>query len=319
MIRDGILNINKPAGMTSHDVVNIVRRAAGIRRVGHTGTLDPMAEGVLPVCIGSAARVSEYLDLDFKTYRCRLRFGQVTDTLDIWGKLLEERETGSLTESVIREALSSFKGLIKQVPPMYSAVKVGGRKLYEYAREGVHIQVKPREVFIRELTVEEVDLDAAEAVFSVECTKGTYIRSICGEAGELLGTGAVMSAMTRTASGAFSLAGAIELEKIREAGAEELAALMLPVDFPLTHFGKAVTDSENGRRFADGFHLPPGCCRIEREPEFAGRDFVLPLRAEYRRAYNVYMEEAGEEIFLGVAFYNDKYKKLVADKVFYKR
>ena len=124
MIESGILNINKPAGITSHDVIYRVRRATGIKRVGHTGTLDPMATGVLPVCIGSSARITEYLDLDFKTYRCTMILGKVTDTEDIWGTLIEEKSTDGICQQDIRKAFESFKGLIEQTPPMYSAVKL---------------------------------------------------------------------------------------------------------------------------------------------------------------------------------------------------
>ena len=235
MIRDGILNINKPAGMTSHDVVNIVRRAAGIRRVGHTGTLDPMAEGVLPVCIGSAARVSEYLDLDFKTYRCRLRFGQVTDTLDIWGKLLEERKTGGLTESAIREALSSFKGLIKQVPPMYSAVKVGGVPLYKLARQGKEVDRKARTIRVYSLTCLE-ELGPNEFLLEAACSKGTYIRTLLEDIGAALDCPATMTALRRTAAGVYTQDQAHPLEEILElAGQGRAEELLLDLETVFAH------------------------------------------------------------------------------------
>ena len=179
MIENGILNIYKPAGMTSHDVVNIVRRVMGIRRVGHTGTLDPMATGVLPVCVGAAARITEYLDMDFKTYRCTLQLGKTTDTQDIWGQIIEERPAEQVTEEAVRKAFAHFSGLIDQKPPMYSAVRVNGRRLYEYAREGKEIEVKTRKVFIRRLEILSFDKEAETVSFEVECSKGTYIRTIC--------------------------------------------------------------------------------------------------------------------------------------------
>ena len=198
MIESGILNINKPAGMTSHDVIYRVRRATGIKRVGHTGTLDPQATGVLPVCIGSAARITEYLDMDFKTYRCTMVLGKITDTQDIWGEVLEERSTEGITEEAIREAFSGFSGFIDQTPPMYSAVRINGRRLYEYARDGQEVKVKSRRIYIKELEIESIDMDSKEVVFSVECSKGTYIRTICQDVGETLGCGATMTALTRT-------------------------------------------------------------------------------------------------------------------------
>ena len=319
MIREGILNINKPTGMTSHDVVNKVRRATGIKRVGHTGTLDPMATGVLPICIGSAARITEYLDLDFKTYRCEMMFGKTTDTQDIWGEIIEEKDTKNLDEESIRDAFSEFSGLIEQVPPMYSAVKVGGRKLYEYAREGMQVKVKPRTVYIKELKIEKIDMAAKTAAFTVECSKGTYIRSICSRAGEKLGCGSVMIALERTASGMFKINDAVSLSEIEHMSHDDIDEILVGADFPLVHFGKAVVDRETGIKFADGFHLPLNKCRIDRKPEFEDKDFVMEINPKYRKTYNVYMEAAGSLTFLGVAYFSEKYKKLVADKVFYKR
>ena len=168
MIENGILNINKPQGMTSHDVVYRVRRALGIKRVGHTGTLDPMCTGVLPICIGTATRVTEYLDLDFKTYRCSMILGKITDTQDIWGELLEERPLDGITEEDVRNAFSSFSGVIMQKPPMYSAVRVNGRRLYEYARAGEEVKVKERKIYINSLEIEKIDLAEKTGGFNVE-------------------------------------------------------------------------------------------------------------------------------------------------------
>ena len=185
-MKDGILNINKPQGVTSHDVVRDIRRLLGIKKIGHTGTLDPMATGVLPVCIGKATRITEYTDLDFKKYRCTLRLGLVTDTQDIWGEILEENSTAGITPDDVREAFSGFHGKISQKPPMYSAVRVGGRRLYDYARAGETVEVKEREVYIRGLEIEQMDFahdsDVKKVTFTVECSKGTYIRTICEDA-----------------------------------------------------------------------------------------------------------------------------------------
>lgn len=319
MIKDGILNINKPAGMTSHDVVYRVRKATGIKRVGHTGTLDPMATGVLPVCVGSAARVTEYLDLDFKTYRCDMTLGKITDTLDIWGELLEERSTEGIREEDVLNAFASFSGLIRQTPPMYSAVRVNGRKLYEYAREGKEVEVKSRNVYIKNLVVESVDMEKKAITFTVECSKGTYIRSICGDIGEKLGCGGIMTGLVRLASGAFRLEEAIDLDSLSSMEIPEIEKLLYGADFPLVHFGKVLVDGRTGENFVNGFHLPLGKCRMIREPEFKEKNFVMEIRPEYRSAYNIYKEEEGCETFLGTAFYSSKYKKLVADKVFYRR
>ena len=150
-MKDGILNINKPAGMTSHDVIGDLRRLLGMKKIGHTGTLDPMATGVLPICLGKATRVAEYMDMDFKTYRCTMSLGVVTDTQDIWGEVLELRDTTGITEAAVRAAFMPFRGEISQLPPMYSAVRIDGRRLYDYARAGetdvVADRVQPRRVY----------------------------------------------------------------------------------------------------------------------------------------------------------------------------
>ena len=316
MRQNGIFNINKPQGMTSHDVVNIVRRVTGIRRVGHTGTLDPMATGVLPVCVGAATRITEYLDLDMKKYTCGLLLGKTTDTQDIWGTLTEERSAQDISEKDMIRVLSQFSGVIDQRPPMYSAVRVNGRRLYEYAREGKEVDVKTRRVFIKDLRMLTFDDDRKSAEIQVECSKGTYIRTICQDAGETLGCGAVMTSLVRTASGRFRIEDSVDLSDLKAMSPEEALSLMLPVDFPLVHFGKVTVNAALSRNFADGKHLAMDKCRIEKEPEFSGVSSSLKIKPEYKRAYNVYTQSETGSLFLGVAFYSDKYRKLVADKVF---
>ena len=160
-MKDGIININKPAGMTSHDVIGDLRRLLGMKKIGHTGTLDPMATGVLPICLGKATRVAEYMDMDFKTYRCTMSLGVITDTQDIWGEVLELRDTANITEAAVRAAFAPFQGEILQLPPMYSAVRIDGRRLYDYARAGetdlIAERVRPRRVYIRNLDIELMD------------------------------------------------------------------------------------------------------------------------------------------------------------------
>ena len=311
MNETGILNIYKPAGMTSHDVVAIVRRKLGVRRVGHTGTLDPMARGVLPVCVGKAARISEYLDLDFKVYRCSLTLGLITDTQDIWGTTLEERPVDLEEESVYR-AFVPFRGVIEQKPPAYSAVRVGGKRLYEYARQGKTVEVKSRSVFIDALEIEKIDLPRKQVDFLVRCSKGTYIRTICQDAGLALGCGAAMRALERTASGVFTAAEAVKLEDFRALEREEALALMLPADFPLVRFGRAVLDEEGARLFVSGRQPGRERYRLEERPALAGGGFPLPVRPEYRRAYRVYADGG---LFLGVAFLDEESGLLKADKV----
>lgn len=338
-MKDGILNINKPQGVTSHDVVRDIRRLLGIKKIGHTGTLDPMATGVLPVCIGKATRITEYTDLDFKKYRCTLRLGLVTDTQDIWGEILEENSTARITPDDVREAFSGFHGKISQKPPMYSAVRVGGRRLYDYARAGETVEVKEREVYIRGLEIEQMDFahdsDVKKVTFTVECSKGTYIRTICEDAGRHLGCGAAMESLCRIASGAFKIEDAIDLyelvdtyssrrfegEKyfVEPAGEDalcEIEKLVLPTDYPLTHFGSAVMDEAMGKKFINGWHISFRDCEVTERSEFEQKEPEFEIRPEYRGAYKMYRRTACGNDFLGVAFYSPKYKKLVADKVF---
>lgn len=319
MITEGILNINKPQNMTSHDIVSVCRRVLGIRKIGHTGTLDPMATGVLPVCIGKSTRVIEYLDMDIKKYRCTMELGLQTDTQDIWGEVLERRPV-DCTEKEVRRAFAGFSGVIDQKPPMYSALKVDGKRLYEYAREGKTVEVKTRKIYIKSLEIEDIFPDGEKTVtFTVECSKGTYIRTICQDAGEALGCCGTLTALERLESGVFTIENAVDLEALKTMEQTEIEKLLLPTDTPLLHFGRVLTDTESGIRFTTGWHLPMKNCQILKRPEFEGKDFYLPIRPEFRRAYNVYAPVDGQETFLGVAFYDDKYKKLVADKIFFAR
>lgn len=319
MITEGILNINKPQNMTSHDIVSVARKKLGIRRIGHTGTLDPMATGVLPVCIGKSTRIMEYLDMDLKTYRCTMELGMQTDTQDIWGEVLA-RKPVNCTREQVKDAFSSFHGVIDQRPPMYSALKVNGKRLYEYAREGKEVDVKTRKIYIHALELEEIfPGDEKTVTFTVQCSKGTYIRTICQDAGEKLGCFGTMTSLERISSGIFSACEALDLDDFREMEISDIEGKLYASWQPLVHFGKAVTDQFSGLRFASGWHLPLQDCQIVKAPAFAEQDFYLPIRPEFRRAYNVFAEIDGKEDFIGVAFYNETYKKLVADKIFYTR
>ncbi len=314
----GIINVNKPADWTSHDCVAVMRRVLGLKRVGHTGTLDPMATGVLPICAGTAARIMEYLDLDFKTYQCEMQLGLESDTLDIWGSITRESDVSAITEQMIHKAFEPFHGNIQQIPPKYSALKVDGKKLYQYARAGEEVEIKPRQVFIQNLSVDEIDLQEHKIMWSVTCSKGTYIRSICRDVGQALGCGAVMTALTRVKSGVFDLEQAVDIRTLREMDQEEAKGLLLPPDYPLVHFGKGVLNSERASYFCNGGHISLKDVLIEREPVYSEKEPHIPVRDAYRRAYNLYLRDNGRDVFLGVAFFSSKYKKLVADKVFYR-
>lgn len=259
MFENGILNINKPEGWTSQDVVAKLRGRLHIRRVGHTGTLDPMATGVLPVCFGKATRIIEYYDDDFKTYEAEMKLGMVTDTLDITGTVLETKPVDVSEEDVI-QAIDSFRGWITQIPPRYSALKVNGKPLYKYAREGVEVEIKSRKIYVEDIQPVEVNLGENRILFRVTCSKGTYIRTICDDIGKKLGCGGTMTALRRTQSGCFRVEEARTLPEILEMTDEELERCVIPMDKTLVHLGRIELKSMesvpfyyNGREIDTGY------------------------------------------------------------------
>lgn len=227
---DGILNIRKEKGYTSHDVVAKLRGICRQKKIGHTGTLDPEAEGVLPVCLGSATKVCDLLTGWRKTYRAVLRLGVITDTQDMTGIILQEQKA-ELEEQEIKDAVLSFRGEYDQIPPMYSALKVNGKKLYELARKGQEVERKPRRVEIYSIAVETIDLKENTVTMTVECSKGTYIRTLCEDIGRKLGCGGAMQSLTRIQVGIFDYESSVllsETEQRREEG--RLEELLTPVD-----------------------------------------------------------------------------------------
>ncbi len=217
---NGILVVDKPKGITSHDVVNIARRLFKMERIGHAGTLDPIATGVLVVLIGRATKRSHLLMSGDKEYAVRLRLGITTDTGDAFGKVINTSDMKGLTGSAIERAMMSFKGEIEQVPPMFSAVKFKGRSLYKWARKGISVPRKTRKVTIKNLRVSEITLP--DVVFDVQCSKGTYIRQLCADIGDKLGCGAHMTELRRIRSGDFYISQAIGIDKLRSMAEDEL-------------------------------------------------------------------------------------------------
>jgi tRNA pseudouridine55 synthase len=210
----GVLVVDKPVGLTSHDVVQIVRKGTNIRRAGHTGTLDPRASGVLVILVGPAVRLSEYVSASDKRYQAVLRLGATTDTYDADGRILSTAPVDQLTETQFQEALETFVGEIEQVPPPYSAVKIKGRKAYEMAREGEEVDLAPRRIKVYSL--ELLEWAPPEAVIDVYCSSGTYVRSLAHDLGEKLGVGAHLIGLRRTKSGRFTLRDAVPLRKLRD-------------------------------------------------------------------------------------------------------
>ena len=199
----GFLNVYKPVGKTSHDVVAYFRKLLKIKQIGHTGTLDPFAEGVLPICIGKATRLIEYL-ADDKAYLAFIQFGKATDTFDTEGKVIFETDK-KITQNNLEKELKNFEGEIEQLPPIYSAIKIDGKKLYEYAREGKEVYIKPRKIQINKIELKEFDYDKQTAQIYIECSKGTYIRSIANDLGKNLVCGGYLYRLIRTKSGKFNL------------------------------------------------------------------------------------------------------------------
>lgn len=211
----GVLVVDKPVGLTSHDVVQIIRRGTSIRRAGHTGTLDPRASGVLVVLLGPAVRLSEYVSASDKRYQATIRLGSSTDTFDAEGRITASASVDSITEEQFEGILDQYVGEIEQVPPPYSAIKVGGRKAYEMAREGEEVNLEPR--VIQVYSLELLEWDPPEAVVDVFCSSGTYVRSLANDLGNALGVGAHLVGLRRTKSGRFTLRDAVPLRRLQEA------------------------------------------------------------------------------------------------------
>ncbi len=242
----GILNINKPKGLTSHDVVDKVRKLSGIRKVGHAGTLDPIATGVLVVCLGKATRLVRFIMDSPKTYRATLRLGISTDTHDAEGQIIREAPVNVTLEEV-KEALKSFTGTIEQIPPLYSAIKIRGKRLYELAREGKEVTLLPRQVEIYRIEVLEWDIPFL--TLEVECSPGTYIRALARDLGEKLGCGAHVTELTRLRSGRFTLEDAVTLEEI-EVG--KLKQFLLPPEMAVADFPSVILEKGEEKRIRLG-------------------------------------------------------------------
>lgn len=263
MTISGIINLDKQPGKTSFQMVALVRRLTGQKRVGHAGTLDPDATGVLPILIGQATRLARFLSDSVKVYRAEIRFGSSTATYDSSGEITRQGDTDSLTREQVEAALDSFRGLIQQTPPMYSALKRQGQPLYQLARAGIEVPRAPRTVNISRLEV--LDWRIPSLTIEVECSKGTYIRSLAHDLGEALGCGAHLAGLTRLQVGPFHLNEAVSVvrleETFRDGGRENL---ILPLDSILDHLPAVVVDEEaaaaiaNGRPFSLASEQKPG-------------------------------------------------------------
>lgn len=242
----GFLNIYKPVGMTSHDVVSVLRRVTKIKQIGHTGTLDPFAEGVLPICIGKATRLIEYLQ-DDKEYLATVQFGAATNTFDLDGEKVFTSDK-KVSRDDIKEGLKSFEGEILQLPPIFSAIKVKGKKLYEYARKGEEVEIQPRKVVIENIELKNFDEELQQAQILLKCSKGTYIRSIANDLGKNLGCGGYLIKLIRTQAGKFRVENSVQLD-----GIDVESNLINPLD--ILNLPKIAVDNDDLARIKNGMPI----------------------------------------------------------------
>ncbi len=295
---DGILNIYKEKGYTSHDVVARMRGILKQKKIGHTGTLDPAAEGVLPVCLGQATKLCDMLTDQGKTYRAVLLLGTETDTQDMEGKLLYQTEV-SVTEQQVREAVLSFQGDYDQVPPMYSALKVEGRRLYDLARQGIVVERKARRVVIHEIALRSVELPWV--TMTVHCSKGTYIRTLCHDIGQKLGCGGCMESLVRTQAGPFVLEDSLtlaRLEQLQDQG--ELESHMTSMEQLLSGLPPAKVRPQWDRLVHNGNPIGP-------------EQAVLSQEAREGTQYRLYDSKG---VFLGIYVYQSEKHWLKPQKMF---
>lgn len=251
---NGIININKPLGMTSHDVVGRLRRILGIKKIGHTGTLDPDASGVLPMCIGRATKTADMLTAQNKQYIAEVTLGSATTTLDASGEVTETSEV-NVDECDIQSVVTEFVGDIMQIPPMYSAIKIDGKRLYELAREGVEVERKPRPVTIEKIEILGIDLENKKFSMKVDCSKGTYIRTLCDDIGRRLGCLAHMSALIRTRSGRFCIDDAYTLDEVEKLAGEGDMSFLVPIDKVFEELPKLILSSRRAKLMCNGVRI----------------------------------------------------------------
>lgn len=316
---NGIINVYKEKGFTSHDVVAKLRGILKQKKIGHTGTLDPEAEGVLPICLGKATKVCDLLTEKDKVYETVMKLGIVTDTQDMTGVVLEQMDyskgkafqtsEGVLLDSeerkqVIREICMSFLGTYSQVPPMYSALKVNGKKLYELAREGKVVERKARQVTIHDLVIKNIDLEQAEIAMEVTCSKGTYIRTLCHDIGEKLGCGACMKELKRTRVERFLEKDSLKLEKIEQLTKEgKIEEYLLSIDDIFLNIPKVIIKEVSSKLVYNGnpFYLK----HIETERSDEGANLVGTVRV-----YDI------RNIFIGLYEYEEDKKRYKPVKLF---
>lgn len=284
---DGILNINKPTGMSSFDVVRKVKNIAKTKKVGHTGTLDPEASGVLPICIGRATKLVDYIMNDYKIYKAELKLGIITDTYDREGKILKTSEV-NVSKEQIESVIKSFIGEIEQVPPMFSALKVNGQRLYSLARQGIEIERKARKINIYSINI--LDINTPNITFEVKCSKGTYIRSLCYDIGEKLECGGAMWNLQRIQTGTFNILDSVELEELNS---DNIVNYLIPMDKALDEYPRLNLDEKYEKLLFNGVTI---------------KDYSVLKNIEKDRLYRVYVKC---DEFIGIGLKSDFGFKIV--------
>lgn len=297
---DGILNIYKEKGYTSHDVVAKLRGILKTKKIGHTGTLDPDAQGVLPVCVGRATKLCDMLTDKDKAYETVMLLGKTTDTQDITGSVLSESELGEdITAEKVTEVINSFVGEYMQVPPMYSALKVNGKKLYELARSGIEVERKARKVYIHSIEIKDISLP--RVTMTVNCSKGTYIRTLCYDIGETLGAGGCMEELLRIKSGQFEINDSIKIDDVKKYVDDgRISDIMKPVDGVFEKYQKCIVKKEYNVLIYNG-------------NKFSPQNVLNCTDAKDGEEVRVYDED---NFFIGIYRYNGNEKKYVPVKMF---
>lgn len=284
---DGIINVCKPLNITSFDVVRQIKKISKEKKVGHTGTLDPMASGVLPVCLGKATKIVDFVMNGKKLYKAELKLGETSDTYDREGKILSSAQVNLKNDDIL-DAIMSFKGEISQVPPMYSALKINGKRLYDLARKGIEVERPSRKIEIYDIRI--IDINIPFVRFYVECSKGTYIRSLCYDIGNKLGCGALMFNLTRCASGNFNITDSVKLEDLNE---NNILENVIPIDECLKNYDKIIANNKFEKLLVNGVNICDG-------------RFVANILDN--KVYRVYNEKSK---FLGLGKLNEKGFKMI--------
>lgn len=278
---DGILNIYKPSGISSFDAVKKVMKICGTKKVGHTGTLDPLASGVLPICIGKATKIVDYIMSETKVYKAQLRLGVITDTYDREGEITHETDV-KLSEEDIIDTITSFVGESEQEPPMYSALKVNGKRLYELARQGINVEREKRKITIYSIEILNISLPLVD--FIVTCSKGTYIRSLCYDIGEKLGVGGAMWDLERIQTGSFKIEDSVKLDDFDK---DNVSEFIIPIEEGLSKYDKVIFSSKHEKLLLNGV-------KINNE--------YLIRNIEFNKLYRVYLDG---KTFVGLGIRDD--------------